>query len=102
MARFGGDEFIVLLSEIGADKAQATEQARGVAEKIRFSLGEPYFLPIEKPGLPVKTIEHQCSTSIRVVVFQNHMSSQTDLIKWADAALYKAKGAGGNAVHFFQ
>lgn len=37
VARFGGDELVVILSELDTYKATSTEQARNVAEKIRGS-----------------------------------------------------------------
>jgi diguanylate cyclase (GGDEF)-like protein len=102
VARLGGDEFVVMLGELGADKAQSTEQATGVAEKIRTSLAAPYRLALMQAGEPVATtIEHRCSVSIGVVVFVNHESSQAELMKWADAAMYRAKQGGRNNVSFF-
>jgi len=101
VARFGGDEFVVMLSELDADKAQSIEQAAGVAEKIRASLAEPYFLNVTHPGMEPRTVEHCCSTSMGVVLFVNHESSPTDIMKWADAAMYQAKDAGRNAVRFY-
>ena len=101
VARFGGDEFVVMLSELDADKALSTEQAAGVAEKIRTSLAVPYFLTESQPGQPDKTIEHRCSVSIGVVLFVNHEVGQTDLMKWADAAMYQAKEGGRDRVQFF-
>jgi diguanylate cyclase (GGDEF)-like protein/PAS domain S-box-containing protein len=101
VARLGGDEFVVLLNELDVDKATSTEQARAVAEKIRGALAEPYQLTVTQPGDPVTTVEHHCSASIGVVLFVNHQSSQVDLMKWADAAMYQAKDAGRNVVRFY-
>ena len=102
VARLGGDEFVVLLNELDVDKATSTEQARAVAEKIRVALAEPYRLTVTQPGDPVTTVEHHCSASIGVVLFVNHLSSQVDLMKWADAAMYQAKDAGRNVVRFYE
>ena len=102
VARLGGDEFVVMLGELGADKAQSTEQTAGVAEKIRASLATPYQLVVAHPGNLVTTVEHHCSASIGVVVFVNHEANQTELMKWADAAMYHAKDAGRNSVRFHQ
>jgi diguanylate cyclase (GGDEF)-like protein len=100
VARLGGDEFVVLLSELLADEDHSTGLASVVAEKVRLALAEPYQLSVTQPGDPVTAIEHCCSVSIGVVLFVNHLSSQTDLLKWADAAMYQAKDAGRNAVRF--
>lgn len=100
VARFGGDEFVVMLNELNAEKSQSKEQARGVAEKIRNSLAAPYRLIQEQPGKGDRMVEHQCSTSIGVVVFANHDISEADLLKCADAAMYQAKADGRNAIRF--
>jgi diguanylate cyclase (GGDEF)-like protein len=44
VARFGGDEFVVMVSELSVDKAGSATQASIVAEKIRAALAEPYLL----------------------------------------------------------
>jgi diguanylate cyclase (GGDEF)-like protein/PAS domain S-box-containing protein len=66
VSRFGGDEFVVMLCELSHNRAEATEQARVVAEKIRSSLAEPYRLSVRIEGSTVTTIEHRCSASIGV------------------------------------
>jgi diguanylate cyclase (GGDEF)-like protein/PAS domain S-box-containing protein len=102
VGRIGGDEFVVMLSELDADKARSTEQAAAVAEKIRASLAAPYLLTVAQPGEQSTTVEHHCTTSIGVAMFLNHEASQTDLVKWADAAMYQAKDAGRDVVRFYQ
>lgn len=102
VARFGGDEFVVMLSELNADKAKSTSQAAVVAEKIRVRLSDPYHLNIKREGTADSTIEHHCSGSIGVLVFLDHEASPDDLLKWADKAMYQAKDAGRNAIRFYQ
>ena len=102
VARFGGDEFVVLLSELHANKTESTAQAGIVAEKIRASLSEPYRLTVpQRKGMADSVVEHHCSASIGVVVFVNHEASQDEILKWADAAMYQAKKAGRNLVEFY-
>ena len=101
VARIGGDEFVVMLSELDVDKAKSTEQAAGVAEKVRLSLAAPYRLTVTQPGESDTMVEHHCTASIGVVLFINHEASQIDLMKWADAAMYQAKDAGRNVVRFY-
>jgi diguanylate cyclase (GGDEF)-like protein/PAS domain S-box-containing protein len=100
VARFGGDEFVVMLCELDANQTLSTDQAAAVAEKIRVSLAEPYFLTLPKPGQASVTVEHRCSTSIGVALFLNHELDPSDILKWADAAMYQAKDAGRNAICF--
>ena len=101
VARFGGDEFVVMLSELDADKAESTALAGIVAEKIRAILAEPYALKFQQEGNAETTIEHHCTSSIGVVLFINHEGSQEDALKWADMAMYQAKEGGRNQVHFY-
>ncbi|MDO8287358.1 MAG: diguanylate cyclase [Rhodoferax sp.] len=100
VARFGGDEFVVMLGELETDRAQSTTQAAAVAEKIRTCIAAPYQLTVTHAGHPDTLVEHHCSASIGVVVFTNHEGSQADVLQWADAAMYKAKDAGRNTVRF--
>jgi diguanylate cyclase (GGDEF)-like protein/PAS domain S-box-containing protein len=101
VARFGGDEFVVMLSELDADQATSVTQASVVAEKIRQILGEPYRLTVLPEGEPApRIVKHRCTASIGVVLFNNHGVTQEDLIRLADAAMYHAKSAGRNRVHF--
>jgi diguanylate cyclase (GGDEF)-like protein len=99
VARFGGDEFVVMLSELDTDKSDATEQARLVADKILAALSEPYVLKISQ-GAEFYDVEHHCTASIGVTIFLNHESDQDDILKQADAAMYEAKGAGRNTIRF--
>ncbi|MDD1625127.1 MAG: diguanylate cyclase [Methylococcaceae bacterium] len=101
VARFGGDEFVVMLSDLDADKDESTLQANKVAEKIRTSLSVPYRLSIQHDGQPKSTVEHHCTASIGVIVFISHIGSQDDILKWADDAMYQAKNAGRNQIRFY-
>ena len=101
VARFGGDEFVMMVSELGADKDESAAQARIVAEKIRVALSEPYLLTIRHEGRADITVEHHCTASIGVTLFINHEASQDDVIKWADIAMYRAKEAGRNSIRFY-
>jgi diguanylate cyclase (GGDEF)-like protein/PAS domain S-box-containing protein len=101
VARFGGDEFVVILSELGKAEPDAVEQAGSVAEKIRTSLDKPYVLKLRPEGKSEITVEHHCTASIGLMLFLNHAVSAEDVIKWADKAMYQAKEAGGNQVRFF-
>ncbi|MDO8252127.1 MAG: diguanylate cyclase [Rhodoferax sp.] len=100
VARFGGDEFVVMLSELDAEKARSAAQAALIAEKIRVILTEPYRLCIRQDGKDETFIEHLCTVSMGVALFVNHEASQDDILKWADTAMYQSKKAGGNLVLF--
>ncbi|MFZ3082121.1 diguanylate cyclase domain-containing protein [Rhodoferax ferrireducens] len=101
VGRFGGDEFVVMLSELSTDQALSTAQAQAVAEKIRSSLSEPYLITAYHEGLSDTLLTHCCTASIGVVIFIDNETPQDDILKWADAAMYQAKKVGRNTVRFY-
>ena len=102
VSRFGGDEFVVVLSELDKDKDRSVTEASIVAEKIRVSLAEPYVLAIHTTEGEKITVHHHCTSSIGVVLFTNHKASPEDVLKWADIAMYQAKEAGRNLIRFYE
>ncbi|OIR01892.1 putative diguanylate cyclase YegE [mine drainage metagenome] len=92
VARFGGDEFVVLLENIGGDGLEASHKAGGVAEKIREALSQPYHLNGQ---------ECLSSPSIGISLYHGNEESMEVLISQADAAMYQAKEAGRNNVRFY-
>ena len=99
VARYGGDEFVVILSDLDIDKTAATTQASNIAKKILSTLSEPYLLTISQKDNT--TIEHHCTASIGVVVFSNHEESHYAILELADAAMYLAKESGRNSIQFY-
>jgi diguanylate cyclase (GGDEF)-like protein len=102
VARFGGDEFVVMLNELDMDQELSIKQAGLVAEKIRVTLAAPYLLTSRDGDDTEISVEHHCSASIGVVLFINHEASPEDVLKWADMAMYQAKESGRNRVGFFE
>ncbi|NMQ27199.1 diguanylate cyclase [Candidatus Accumulibacter phosphatis] len=101
VARFGGDEFVVMISELAADKYASMEKAAIIAEKIRVALREPYRLSIPSSGQCATTLTHRCSASIGVALFIGHQATQDEILQRADAAMYEAKQAGRNFIRFY-
>jgi diguanylate cyclase (GGDEF)-like protein len=102
VARFGGDEFVVMLSELTVEKQPAREKAGCVAEKIRVTLAEPYYLTGKPGGDAEICVKYHCTSSIGVVLFKSHDANQQDILKWADMAMYQAKADGRNKIRFFE
>ena len=102
IARFGGDEFVVMLSELDVDKVQPLTQVGLIAEKIRLAVAEPYRLEIQQNDHATTTINYPCTASIGVVVLTHRQTSSEDILKCADIAMYKAKKEGGNLVRFYE
>lgn len=101
VARFGGDEFVVMLRDLDVDEQQAAEKAGIVAEKIRTVIAEPFQLVCKRGGDAEVTVEHHCTSSIGVVLFLGQEEAREDILKWADMAMYQAKAQGRNAIRFF-
>ncbi|ADL55567.1 diguanylate cyclase with PAS/PAC sensor [Gallionella capsiferriformans ES-2] len=99
VARFGGDEFVVMIGELVAEKTAALMQVEIVAEKIRISLAETYRLGRPVQGSENTIVEHHCSSSIGVVLFLDN--SLDEILKCADIAMYRAKDAGRNMISYY-
>jgi diguanylate cyclase (GGDEF)-like protein len=83
-ARYGGDEFVVVLVRTRLDGAQR------VAEKVRAG--------VEAAGRRLKYPEGLVSVSIGVAEFQPEQDETKDVLLAADRALYRAKASGRNQV----
>jgi diguanylate cyclase (GGDEF)-like protein len=81
VARYGGDEFIILMPETGIEQAQV------LAERLRLWLATDPMLE-----------EHHITGSFGVASFPVHGFSMEDLIRVADEGMYVSKHAGGNQV----
>ena len=87
VSRFGGDEFVVLLTEMNNPKDIVK-----VVERISKVLSEPYEL---------ESRELHVTSSIGVAIYPEDGTDPETLIKHADAAMYKAKDNGRNAFQLF-
>jgi diguanylate cyclase (GGDEF)-like protein/PAS domain S-box-containing protein len=92
VARFGGDEFVVLLEGLGEETAQAATQAQEVGEKVLQALCRPYLLDGN---------EFHSSSSIGITLFADYKQSLDELLKQADTAMYESKKSGRNTLRFF-
>ncbi|MCH8538140.1 MAG: EAL domain-containing protein [Alkalimonas sp.] len=92
IARQGGDEFIVLLTNLGTTLSDAAMQSKRVAELILAQLSQP---------VQLQDCLYQTSVSIGMTLFNGLGRSGDELIKQAEMAMYRAKGAGRNGIAFF-
>ncbi|WP_157272078.1 sensor domain-containing protein [Azohydromonas aeria] len=91
-ARMGGDEFVVIAEELGADVAEAATHAEAIAAKLMHGIEQPCDL-----GGAL----HRSTGSIGIALFGVPGDSAEELLKRADFAMYQAKDAGRNARRFF-
>jgi diguanylate cyclase (GGDEF)-like protein/PAS domain S-box-containing protein len=92
LARLGGDEFVVMLEGMEGPADEAVHQVRQVGQKLLNLLEEPYLLG-DRP--------YNITASIGVALFSDSEDTVDEVLKRADLAMYEAKGAGRNALRFF-
>ncbi len=92
VARQGGDEFVVMLVNLGQTIEQAHQQVSRIGNKLVRSLNQPYVL---------SGYTHHSSSSVGATLFRGRESSIETLIQQADHAMYQAKNAGRNTMRFF-
>ncbi len=81
VARYGGDEFIILMPETGVEQAQV------LAERLRVWISQDPMLA-----------EHHITGSFGVASFPVHGFSMEEIVRVADAGMYISKRAGGDQV----
>ncbi len=92
VARFGGDEFVVVLEDLSENTLEAAAQTEVIGEKILSTINKPYVL---------RDREYHSTSSIGATLFNDHQSGVEELLKQADIAMYQAKTSGRNTVRFF-
>ncbi len=102
VARFGGDEFILMINELAADDVASRAQADIVAQKIQSAMSQPFPAHVSIAGSAGVTFDISCTASIGVTVFSGNEVSQDAVIGRADAAMYQAKKEGSNLVRFHE
>ena len=99
-ARYGGDEFAILLNMLDTDADTAHARANTISQKISDNLSAPYILTLENKRGANTIAQHHCTSSIGIVLFSDNDTREEELISKADEAMYKAKSSGKNAIHF--
>jgi diguanylate cyclase (GGDEF)-like protein/PAS domain S-box-containing protein len=87
VARFGGDEFVVLVQEVGDQK-----QVAAIARKVLSALIKPIVLLGQ---------ECRVTASIGISTYPNDAQDDQSLMKNADIAMYRAKDEGKNNYQFY-
>lgn len=87
VARWGGDEFVLLLVDIDSDAAVAR-----VLDKVVAAFRHP---------LPIEEYKVQISVSMGVCLYSQAGEEAQTLLKRADTAMYQAKHEGGNDYYFW-
>jgi len=88
LARLGGDEFAVLMPSL-----QNSQEAETLANDIMQQLREPFDLG---------QLNVEIAGSVGISFYPEHGKDTSTLLRCADVAMYKAKGAGGNVLLYNQ
>jgi len=92
IARIGGDEFVMILTNLDSDKDIASQLTKAVAKKVQDHITTPF--SFEKHSLSI-------SASIGITLFDDHTSNPKVLLKQADKAMYHSKSEGQNQINFY-
>ena len=92
LAGLGGDDFIVLVPDLGTDPLQAKAKARDFGHRIVACFHTPFSLD---------RTQCRASPSIGVAIFGHAQDTVEEILKQVDMAMYRAKDAGRNALRFF-
>jgi diguanylate cyclase (GGDEF)-like protein/hemerythrin-like metal-binding protein/PAS domain S-box-containing protein len=92
LARIGGDEFVIILEGLDEEDIIAASKTTTICTTILTRMNDVFQL---------NDIHYNCTASIGVVLFKDHLTSTSEVMKQADIAMYQAKLAGRNTVRFF-
>lgn len=92
LARFGGDEFVLVVEGLDGDQASAESQVKHLAGDLRRLIKVPFNYDDHS---------FEPTASIGAALFQDASQYPGDLIKWAELAMYQAKVGGRDKTCFF-
>jgi diguanylate cyclase (GGDEF)-like protein/PAS domain S-box-containing protein len=92
LARWGGDEFVLLMENLGREREVCNRNIEVVARKLLRSFSQPFELDAHI---------YNITASIGAAMFSDAIDSIDDLLKRADMAMYEAKSRGRNLLKFF-
>jgi predicted signal transduction protein with EAL and GGDEF domain len=95
LARLAGDEFAILLQDLGHHRDVASRRALAVAEKIHASMQLPFCFDRDD--------ETTVTASVGITLIpESADDAPEDVLRRANTALHRAKDAGGNQTAFFE
>ncbi|MDP2833872.1 MAG: bifunctional diguanylate cyclase/phosphodiesterase [Pseudomonadota bacterium] len=92
VVRRGGDEFLVVLPDLGDDLALTSYEARRVADKLRDGIAEPIYLGGRQLHV---------TPSIGITLFPQNGDKPEEVLQHAEVAMYRAKQAGRDGIRFY-
>jgi diguanylate cyclase (GGDEF)-like protein/PAS domain S-box-containing protein len=92
IARFGGDEFVMILDDLGPSIFEARKKLEHIHQKLIAVFDQPFYCDGN---------EIHSRASIGTTIFNGDSASEHELLQQADLAMYFSKSSGKNTVHFF-
>jgi diguanylate cyclase (GGDEF)-like protein/PAS domain S-box-containing protein len=92
VSRLGGDEFIVVLPNLGASREQAGAAAEAAGRRLLDALREPFALTLRR---------YRSTPSIGITFFEPGTGDVETLLKQGDLAMYQAKTEGRDTLRYF-
>lgn len=92
VARYGGDEFVVVLATLGEDAGRAATTVQRMAQSILSGLEDTY---------RIQGSDYFSTCSMGITLFGEGAADTVELVKQVDIAMFQAKDTGGNAIRFF-
>lgn len=92
VARIGGDEFVVLLTDLGRNIPETQRKAQAIADRIMQILSFPVL---------IRDHELYITPSIGITLFPIQEEDAGAVLKHSDTAMYRAKSSGRNTIRFF-
>ncbi|WP_409423444.1 EAL domain-containing protein [Pseudoalteromonas sp. RW-H-Ap-1] len=92
LARVGGDEFIILIENVGDSHKQASLESELMAEVVQSVFYDKF---------EIGDLAFQVSCSIGICLINNANAISENILKFADTAMYRSKNKGGNSSSFY-
>ena len=92
LARFGGDEFVILIENLGEEETRAIRILQKMADKLLNAVSY---------GHIVDQKVYQITASIGIALFHDNDLAIDDILRYADSAMYEAKRKGKSRCIFF-
>ena len=92
VARLPGDEFAIVLPQLGNEQDRVAEKALAFAQAVRQRIASPFVLQGQRINL---------SCTIGITLFPEDDHSATDILRQADIAMFHGKEDGRDMIHFF-
>lgn len=87
VSRYGGDEFVIIIDNLGNNFSEGKDKAASFATKVQNCFKESFLLG---------TVEHNSTPSIGVAMIEPDLPEASEIITRADNAMYQAKKNGRN------